>query len=134
MRRVIDDTVYEVKAMEIAKIICGIPADEVSKYDYGKYRAQRSMIIDKILSEVKNIKLGKDMNTTSFGNNWCKELIYTGNENEEQIFGIIHSTDDMYGGQIVWVSDYDGNNRRGKRTIHGCDPNCEYEIKRFRWL
>jgi hypothetical protein len=133
MRRVIDDTCYEVKAKEIAKVISSIPADEVSKYDYGTYRAQRSMIIDRILKEIKNIKLGKDMNTTGIGNNWCRELIYTGNEKEEQVFGVIHSTNNMFGSEIVWVSDYDGNRCKGKRQIHGCDPNSKYQIQMFRW-
>lgn len=133
MRRVIDDACYEVKAKEIAKVISSIPADEVSKYDYGTYRAQRSMIIDRILKEVKDIKLGKDMNTTGIGNNWCKELIYTGNEKEEQVFGVIHSTNNMFGSEIVWVSDYDGNCCKGKRKIHGCDPKSKYQVQMFRW-
>lgn len=133
MRRVIDDACYEVKAKEIAKVISNIPADEVSKYDNGTYRAQRYMIIDRILKEVKDIKLGKDMNTTGIGNNWCKELIYTGNEKEEQVFGIIHSTNDMFGSEIVWVSDYDGNHCKGERKIHGCDPKSKYEVQMFRW-
>ena len=133
MRRVIDDACYEEKAKEIAKVISSIPADEVSKYDYGTYRAQRDMIIDRILKEVKDIKLGKDMNTTGIGNNWCRELIYTGNEKEEQVFGIIHSTNDMFGCEIIWVSDYDGNCCKGKRKIHGCDPKSEYDVKMFRW-
>lgn len=133
MRRVIDDACYEVKAKEIAKVISSIPADEVSKYDYGTYRAQRSMIIDRILKEVKDIKLGKDMNTTGIGNNWCRELIYIGNENEEQVFGVIHSTNDMFGGEIVWVSDYDGNRCKGKRKIHGCNPESKYAVQMFRW-
>ena len=119
MRRVIDDTCYESKAEEIAEVIRRISANEVSKYEGGMYRAQCDMIIEKILESVGDIKLGRDMNNTGIGNNWSRELIYTGNENEEQIFGIIHCTNDMYGGEIVWVSDYDKGRQRGKRTIRG---------------
>ena len=70
-------------------------------------RSDRSLILDRILKNVSDIKLGRDVNTTGIGNNWAHELIYTANPAEEQIFGILHMTDDMFGSIICWMSDID---------------------------
>ena len=115
MRRVIDDTHYDELAERIMGVVFSMPAAEVSKYDYGMYRAQLDLIMDYILKRVDNLKFGKSMNTTSIGNNACYEIIYTGDEKEEQICGIFHSTNDMYGGQIIWCSMYDN-----REETHGC--------------
>ena len=121
MRRVIDDSMYDKVAETIMDIVKNIPANKVSKYDYGMYRAQSYKIIEYILERVDNIKFGKSMNTTGIGNNECYEIIYTGNSQEEQICGLIHLTDNMFSSQIVWCSIYDNNEAtHGSRTITGC--------------
>lgn len=120
MRRVYDDCMYSLKSEEINEIIWSIEPKEVSEYDYGMRRAQTNLIVKEILNNVSNIKLGKDVNTSGIGNNYCHELIYIGNPEEEQIFGLIHCTNDMYGGVICWVSDVDESRNTPSRKIVGC--------------
>lgn len=133
MRRVIDDTQLERLAEVLTVLILGIPADKVSEYNYGTYRSKERLIIEYILNYTTNIKLGQSMNKTGIGNNACYELIYTGDPNEEQVFGIIHLTNDMYGGTICWVSDYDNNRKWKARRICGCNPKDEWSVKRLRY-
>lgn len=125
MRRVIDDAHYEEVKKMVMDVIFEIQyvADEVSKYEYGTYRAQRDLIMEYILKELnKVIKFGKDMNDTGIGNNACYELIYLGDPKEEQICGIIHLTNDMFGNIICWVTDYDEERESKECTIRGCRP------------
>ena len=134
MRRVIDDSAYKNVANAIMEIVMNIPADEVSEYSYGSYRAESYKIKEYILKRITNIKFGKSMNTTGIGNNGCYEIIYTGNDNEEQICGLIHLTNDMFGSQIVWCSEYDnGSPTHGKRQIRGCNGKNEYDVKHCRF-
>jgi len=133
MRRVIDDTHLERLADMLTEIIFAIPADKVSEYDYGTYRSQSHLIKDFILKHTNNIKFGQSMNKTGIGNNGCYELIYTGDPLEEQIFGLIHLTNNMYGGTICWISDYDNNIEWKSRTIHGCNPKDERAVARLRY-
>lgn len=120
MRRVIDDSMYPELSEKIMDIVKHIPGNRVSEYEYGMHRANRCLIKNYILERIENVKYGKDMNTTGIGNNACYELIYTGNCSEEQVFGIIHLTDDMFGSQIVWVSDIDNVRKTISKTISGC--------------
>ena len=126
MRRVFDDTHFEEIAEEMMQIIITCPPKEVSAYEMGTYRAQTNMIVDYIFDRISiPCKLGRYTNTTGIGNNWAKEIIYTGNENEEQICGELHLTDDMYGSIIAFITDLDNRNFGGKNnswTIRGCDP------------
>lgn len=125
MRRVIDDAHYEEVKKMVMDVIFEIQyvADEVSKYEYGTYRAQRDLIMEYILKELnKVIKFGKDMNDTGIGNNACYELIYLGDPKEEQICGVIHLTNDMFGDIICWVTDYDEERESKECTIRGCEP------------
>ena len=133
MRRVIDDEHYDEIAAKIEDVIFSIPAETVSEYNYGTYRAMTGKIVSAILNNVANIKLGNDMNTTGIGNNWCKEIIYTGNPKEEQIIGLLHCTDDMFGCVYCSVTDYDGGRKTKSRKIHGCNPKDEYGMKHFRF-
>lgn len=134
MRRIIDDTHFEEVKKAITEVIFKIPADEVSKYDYGTYRSQEYLIKNYIFSRVPNIKFGRDMNTTGIGNNGCYEIIYMDFEHEEEhICGLIHLTNDMYGGTICWVSDYDNNRKCKSRRICGCNPKDEGSVKRLRY-
>ena len=114
MRRVIDDKHYETIAQQIADAFLRIDPASVSEYSYGTWRSRGSKIKSKVLEQVPNIKFGRDMNTTGIGNNECYEIIYTGNKEEEEICGLIHLTDNMYGSTSCWVSDYDN-----KRSTHG---------------
>lgn len=134
MRRVIDDTHLEEVANEIMGIIKCMPADEVSKYSWGMYRAERDKILDYVFGHTDlPIKLGENKNTSGIGNNWKRELIWTGDEKEEQICGILCLIDDMYGNIYAYITSIDGNNVGNRRKIFGCDPKYEYdrEHKRF---
>ena len=116
MRRVYDDFYYNKVSKEIYKALRSISRDDVSEYEWGMKRSQRSLIMRKILFQVPDIKWGKSCNTTGIGNNGCYEVIYTGNDKEEQIIGLIHLTDNMFGTTICWVSDID--NDRKTLSVH----------------
>lgn len=122
MRRVIDDTMYEDLGYAITEFVATIPAESVSEYSWYDYRASSRKIIEKILRNFDKVKLGKSLNTTGIGNNEQYELIYTGDPNEEQIFGAIHLTNDMFGGEIVWVSNIDNTDSFRSRKIIGREP------------
>jgi hypothetical protein len=106
---------------EVAAVVNGviqtINPNQVSEYSWGTNRASESLIKSEILNKTCHIKFGRDVNNTGIGNNACYELIYTGNEVEEQIVGLFHCTDDMYGGMICWVSDIDDGRSTKSRTI-----------------
>ena len=110
MRRVYDDTMLQALANKmITKLAECTESKALCEYSYGTDRASTWKIRDLMLSAVDNVIIGNDQNHTNIGNNWCRELVYTGDEKEQQIFGLLHITDDMYGGCYVWVSDIDGN-------------------------
>lgn len=110
MRRVYDDTMLKELANKmITKLAECTEPKTLCERRWGDDRASTNKIYDLMMSAVENVILGNDHNHTGIGNNWCHELIYTGNEKEQQIFGLLHITDDMYGGCYVWVSDIDGN-------------------------
>lgn len=119
MRRVIDDRHYAEVAEDIKSIVLNMPEEAVSKYSYGMYRASSEKIKEYILRKTHlPIKFGKSLNTTVIGNNEQYEIIYS-SPDEEEICGAIHLTDNMYGSEIVFVTDYDGHNRWFGRTIRG---------------
>lgn len=120
MRRVIDDFYYNVAEKEIMCIVNNIPAKEVSEYDYGLYRAQVSLIRNYVQKNLKYIRFGKSEHAYDIGNNNAYEIIYTGNPKEEQICGLFHITDNMYGSCICWVSDIDEKRKTISVEIHGC--------------
>ena len=109
MRRVIDDTMYKPIAVQINEAIRKINPATCSEYSWGMNRVKVSMVRDAIVRCVPKIRLGKNEHANGIGNNNAYEIIYTGNPQEEQICGLLHLTDDMFGGVIAWVSDVDGN-------------------------
>lgn len=133
MRRVIDDEMYEALSQEIETIYMTMPADQVSENRGREYCASTHLICNYIIDRVDNVKLGKYTTTTGTGSNDSYELIYTGNPIEEQIFGILHCTDNMFGSCILWVSDYDGQRHTVRRLVHGCDPNNSGAVDKWRY-
>ena len=117
MRRVIDDKYYEQISKEIMDIINKIERPDVSRYSWGIDRSESGLIIKYILGRIKGVKFGRSMNTTGIGNNECYEIICARDKAEEQICGIIHLTNNMYGSTICWVSDYDNNRKTSSRNI-----------------
>ena len=107
MRRVIDDTHYEEISHKINTVLHSIKRKDVLEYDNGMERSQSNIIMNKVLKEIPKIKFGNNCNTTGIGNNKEYEIIYTGDPKEEQICGIIHLTNNMFGYHICWVSDID---------------------------
>ena len=122
MRRVYDDSM-------IAKAVEGIDigmqlldCKSVCKYKWSDTRADVGLI-KSYLSEYigRNFKFGNTSHAYNIGNNNAIEIIYTGNPAEEQICGLLHLIDDMFGGVYVYVTDIDGNKlkRWGKVTEYG---------------
>ena len=118
MRRVYDDTHFEEVADAIYEALWDIHPREVSEYSYGTYRAIPNLIFEDVLHKCKSIKRGADCNHTGIGNNNAFEIIYTEGK-EEQICGILHLTDNMFGDVICWFSDIDGERETDKITIRG---------------
>lgn len=117
MRRIIDDAMYKPIAAHINDVIHHINPASCRRYEYGMDRVQVSMVRDTILMRVPHIRLGKNEHAHGIGNNNSYEIIYTGNSSEEQICGLLHLTNDMFGGVIAWVSDIDGNRATPSRKL-----------------
>ena len=132
MRRVYDDARYDEVSKQIFDVLLGITNDTISEYDYGTYRAQVSKIRERVKSKLPNIKFGKNEHAYGIGNNNAIEIIVVG-ENEEQIAGYFHLTDDMYGSVICWCSDIDGNRSTRTLKFSGCDKKSEYDMKYKRY-
>ena len=119
MRRVIDDTKYGVAKKMIVDLLRFVPAHMVSEYSYGMYRAKPYLVRRYLEERLPLIKFGKCEHAHGIGNNNAWEIIYLGNPDEEQICGLFHATDDMYGTAICWVSSYDEDNRTPSCYIKG---------------
>lgn len=133
MRRVYDDTALETVARDLEETFsCRIHSPYVSEYDGGMYRAKVSKIKEALVSLCDSgVKLGYVSHAHGIGNNNAIEIIYTENPNEEQICGLLHLTDDMYGGVIFWVSDIDGNKKTSTWIIRGCDDRNKYDMPNY---
>ena len=110
MRQVYDDGNYTELSdniMQVLGYLAGCPK-VVQEYSYGMMRSNSAKIRRYVAANVDNIKFGRSVNTTGIGNNGAYEVIYTGNKEEEQIFGVLHLTDNMFGRHICWMSDIDG--------------------------
>lgn len=115
MRRVYDDAYYDAMSRAIMDFIHGIDRKEVTEYSYGMDRASVHKISQKVLSNFP-IKFGRVEHANGIGNNNAIELIIV-KDNEEQIFGLLHITDDMYGRCICWLSDIDKKRKTESRKI-----------------
>lgn len=112
MRRVYNDSQYDYISNRIMEIISQIDSRDVSEYDYGMERVRGSLIQEKIERLCNTFKFQKAPCTYGIGNNQVREIIYTPMDcEEEQICGLLHMTDDMFGREICWCSDIDGNRR-----------------------
>ena len=128
MRRVIDDRHYQEVSDKIYEILKSMPADEVSKTEYGLYRAQTNLIYHYILDRLENVKFAKNSHAHGIGNNNAIELVYIGEPDEEQICGYLHLNDDMYGSVYCYVTDYDGLRwDYPTRKVYGFNINNNYE-------
>ena len=83
------------------------------------YRASVSKIRDHIAQEL-GIKYGHNEHAHGIGNNNALEIIVSDPcSDEEQVCGLLHLTDDMFGGVICWVSDIDNKRKTQSITIRG---------------
>ena len=115
MRKVYDDKHYEEVSARINKIIERIPAHEVSMYEHGMNRVKVSLVRQYIWERM-GIDFGKNEHAHGIGNNNALEIIVT-EDNEQQVCGLLHLTNDMFGGVYAWVSDIDGNRETPTRHI-----------------
>ena len=129
MRRVYDDSQYQRIAEELEAAFRSINAEEVSEYDYGIYRAKVSKVKDALLRKVGGIKCGKVEHAHGIGNNNAIEIVCLSDPVEEQICGLLHLVDDMYGGIIFWVSDIDGDRQTKHWKVSGCNRKDAYDMK-----
>lgn len=128
MRRIYDDTNYTSVSADLENAFCAINAEEVSEYSYGMYRAEVSKIKDKLLRKVHSIKFGKVEQANGIGNNNAIEIVCLDDPNEERICGLLHLTDDMFGGVVFWVSDIDGNRKTKQWKMIGCNRKDSYDM------
>lgn len=120
MKRVYDDTQYEYAANRIMDVISTINPSEVSKYDYGCYRAKYYLIQRKIEESCSSFVFRNVPCTHGIGNNQVREIIYAPDGFiEEQVCGLLHMTDDMFGREICYCTDIDGNRSTKHITIEG---------------
>lgn len=132
MRRVYDDSHLNEIGDFITETIRTIPADTVSLYSYGMYRTQVYKVREAIQNALDKkfgkgtVIFGKNEHANGIGNNNAIEIIFNDKE-EQQICGLLHLTDNMYGGCIAFVTDIDGDRRDfAKRNIRGCDKNSNF--------
>ena len=132
MRRVYDDRRFDDVSKQIMDAIMRVPADEVSEYRYGCYRASTSKIKDYI-GNIVDVKFGKNEHAHGIGNNNSIELIVDAGD-EEQICGLLHMTDDMFGKVICWVTDIDGGRHSKTLYVHGCgSEDSAYRLEKTRY-
>ena len=112
MRRVYDDKHLDEAMEKVIPLFEFVKKNPslFSEYDIG----HRSMVVGKIRDYIfDNLDYngfpcfaGKTEHAYGIGNNNAIEIIYAGEE-EQQICGLLHLTDDMFGGVSAWVSDID---------------------------
>lgn len=115
MRRVYDDSQYANTSADISKLITEIRPAEVSEYIWSMDRVRPGRIRDYLESRLP-VKFGRNEDASGIGNNNALQIIVQ-NGAEEQICGLLHLTDDMFGGVYAWVSDIDGDRRTPTRHI-----------------
>lgn len=115
MRRVYDDSMYSKTSAEITKLLYAIRPAEVSEYIWSMDRVRPGRILGYLESRLP-VKFGRNEDTSGIGNNNALQIIVK-NGAEEQICGLLHLTDDMFGGVYAWVSDIDGGRRTPTRHI-----------------
>ena len=107
MRIVYDDCMMDIYKNKIENFlldVASINPESVRKND----RVSEKLIREAIIRRFPELKFGRDVNNTGIGNNNCYELIFS-DENEDIVFGLLHLTDDMFGGVICWLADYYDN-------------------------
>ena len=117
MRRVYDDTMFSQMTIDASEALLYAKANKKEFSDYGRESVSKiSAHVFGWLNEYgfPCIK-GKNEHAYGIGNNNAIEVIYTGDEHEQQICGLLHLTDDMYGNVICWTSDIDG--KRSSKSI-----------------
>lgn len=120
MRRVYDDTFFEEVKIHLTEALEDIALNPktVTKYSYGMNRAE-VYEIRKRLESVYGYKFGKNEHAHGIGNNNAIELIVETDYDEEQICGLLHLTDDMFGSVLAWITDIDGERRTRTIKIKG---------------
>lgn len=115
MRRVIDDTMYEKISDDIMHFVDFMPIKSVSKYEWGMDRIQVSKVkayISNRFTELEvPVKFCKTEHAHGIGNNNAIEIVWCGEEKEEQICGLLHLNTDMYGGIYCYCTDVDGGTK-----------------------
>ena len=99
----------------------------VIKYEYGMYRVQRSLIMERLnwVLEDYDMEIGKTViHANGIGNN-CEYPVYYNAKNEIQHCANIHINSGLYGDVYVYVTDYNNNRVTDtyKLTQHGVTFN-----------
>lgn len=111
MRRVIDDSMYTTAKNAIMNAVQTCELQKIQKYCHGMMRTNVGLIKTEVLNIINhdetNYAFGKTSHKHGIGNNNAIEIIWLGDPKEQQICGLFHVTDDMFGRCICWVSDFD---------------------------
>lgn len=114
MRRVIDDMMYKKLSDNIMYFLDRMDTKTVSVYRNGMDRMSvpkvREYIVDCFKRLEVPVKFGKTEHAYGIGNNNAIEIIWCGEEKEEQICGLLHLNTDMFGGMYCHCSDIDEEN------------------------
>lgn len=123
MRRVYDDYKFEPTKNAIMIALSRVQPGLVSRYSYGMYRADSSMIRTAVLNWLNRngvmYRFGNTTHAHGIGNNNATEIIYIGNPNEQQICGLFHANEDLHSGCFCYVTDIDGDRKSSVITING---------------
>ena len=139
--KITDDEHFVDVADCITSAIRELPADVVSKYENGTYRATPNLIHDYIQSALDMkfgegvVSFGELYHKHNIGNNNREEIIFHDvKNNEEQMCGYLNINKGLYGECYVYVTDI--NDNRGEfalRKITGCDKNSNFDMSRNRF-
>lgn len=143
MRKVniIDDEHFIDVADCITEAIHNLPADAVSKYDNGTYRAQPNLIRNSIQEALDNefghetVTFRNTYHAHNIGNNNRIEIIFhDASKNEEQMCGYLNINQGLYGECYAFVTDIDDKRCEfASRKINGCDKTSSYDVSHFRF-
>lgn len=112
MRRVYDDSKFDLAKQCITNAYKDMRFEDVSRHENYTDRVRVDLMKSFILDYFNGqFKYGHTTHAHGIGNNNAIEIIYVGDPTEEQICGLLHLTQGMYGEAYMFVTDIDGNRK-----------------------
>lgn len=119
MRRVYDDTMFGAIAEKIMHALLAVynNPSSVSKYSWGMDRVEVHLVKDAVERRT-GIKLTRPIHAHGIGNNNAYEIVFTDTQKgEEQIVGLLHLNDDMFGNVYAYMTDIDNVSNTGYKML-----------------